>query len=260
MKTIILCGGKGTRIRDVSDDIPKPMIEIGNKPILWHIMNHYANCGFSEFLLCLGYKGNTIKDFFLNYRSHTSDFSIDFSSDHKVTYHTYFKPLNWKVTFADTGLNAMTGARIYKVRDYIEDDQFMITYGDGLSNIRIKELVEYHKKHGKILTITGVRPPSRFGEIAINENNLVMEFNEKPQSIAGLISGGYFVANKNIFKYLSDNDELVFEQDPIKKLVEDEEVMVYPHKGFWQPMDTRRDYYLLNKLYEDEEAPWTHTK
>ncbi|HEY9855753.1 MAG TPA: glucose-1-phosphate cytidylyltransferase [Stenomitos sp.] len=256
MKVAILCGGYGTRIRDVADNLPKPMIPVGNYPILWHIMKYYAGFGHEQFVLCLGYKSQTIKDFFLNYDSHTKDFTIHLNSQKPVEYHNDHTECNWGVTLAETGLKAMTGARIRKIKKYVADDEnFMLTYGDGVGDIDLDRLLEYHRSHGKILTVTGVRPPGRFGELEIADG-LVSSFNEKPQASGGRISGGFFVCRREIFDYLEDRDDLVFEQEPMRRLVQDRQMMVYEHDGFWQPMDTHRDYMLLNELYDKGTAPW----
>jgi len=257
MKVVILCGGYGTRIRDVANDIPKPMIPIGGLPILWHIMKYYAHWGHREFILCLGYKGETIKDFFLNYEAHTRDLTITLGSTKIVHYHSDHGESDWKVTLADTGLDSMTGARVRKIRRYLGDDEmFMLTYGDGVGDINLEKLVAFHKDHGKIMTVSGVRPPGRFGELMNNGDGTVTEFNEKPQATAGRISGGFFVCNRKLFEYLDARDDLVLEQEPMRRLVADRQMMVYEHEGFWQPMDTNRDYQLLNRLCEKRRAPW----
>ena len=256
MKTVILCGGLGTRIRDVADNIPKPMIPIGGYPILWHIMKYYASMSHTDFLLCLGYRANVIKDFFLNYEAHTRDFTIQTGVHKSIEYHSEHSEKNWKVTLADTGLNSMTGARIKKIKKYIGDDTFMLTYGDGVGNIDINKLIDFHESHGKILTVSGVRPPGRFGEIMSDSSGLITEFNEKPQATGGIISGGYFVCNKELFDYLPDGDDLVFEKEPMEMLVRKKEMAVYEHDGFWQPMDTYRDYMMLNDLFNTQKAPW----
>ena len=256
MKVIILAGGYGTRIRDVVEDIPKPMIPIGPYPILWHIMKTYANFGYKDFIICLGYKGQTIKDFFLNYEPYTRDFTISFGNEGEVNYHSKHSESDWRVTLTDTGLRSMTGSRISQIRDFVNGEDFMLTYGDGVSDIDIDSLVKFHQSHGKILTVTGVRPPGRFGEMVSDSNGQIVEFNEKPQATAGRISGGYFVANSKLFDYLDDNEDLVFEQEPLHQLVVDQQLMMYKHDGFWQPMDTSREYQLLNSLYESGEAPW----
>lgn len=257
MKVVILCGGYGTRIRDVADNIPKPMIPIGGFPILWHIMKYYASFGYRDFVLCLGYKSDVIKDFFLNYEAHTKDFTIELGRKGALIFHTEHEEYNWRVTLADTGLSSMTGARIKRIQKYVGDEDFMLTYGDGVGNVDLKELLEFHQEHGRALTVTGVRPPGRFGEL-VHSNGVITEFNEKPQATGGRISGGFFVATRKIFDYLGEGDEIVFEQKPMRKLVDDKELMVFEHNGFWQPMDTSREYQLLNSLYETGEAPWVN--
>lgn len=255
MKVVVLCGGYGTRIRDVADDIPKPMIPIGPHPILWHIMKYYAHFGHEDFVLCLGYKKQVIKDFFLNYEAHTKDFTICLGQGGNINFHTDHSESNWSVTLADTGLDSMTGARVAQIQKYVGDEDFMLTYGDGVGDIDITKLIEFHKSHGKILTVTGVRPPGRFGEL-LTEKGQVIEFNEKPQAAGGRISGGYFVASPRIFDYLNGDENLIFEQEPMRSLVADGELMVFEHDEFWQPMDTSREYSLLNDLYLKGTAPW----
>ncbi|MGE3974376.1 MAG: glucose-1-phosphate cytidylyltransferase [Bdellovibrionales bacterium] len=260
MKTVILCGGLGTRIRGVTDDAPKPMIPIGDYPILWHIMKNFSTWNLNEFVLTLGYKGHQIKDFFLNYEAHTRDFTLHFEDkERKIDYHSRHGEMDWKITLANTGLNTLTGGRVAKIKKYIQnDDHFLLTYGDGLGNINIKKLIEFHKSHGKILTVTGVRPPGRFGEINASDDGLVSEFNEKPQASGGRISGGFFVCSKKIFDYLEDREDLIFEKEPMNQLVNDQQLMVYRHDDFWQPMDTYRDYIFLNDLYAKGKAPWVN--
>jgi glucose-1-phosphate cytidylyltransferase len=257
MKVVILCGGYGTRIRDVAENIPKPMIQIGGFPILWHIMKYYASFGHRDFVLCLGYKGVTIKDFFLNYKTHTKDFTIELGNGGGLSFHTNHEESDWRVTLADTGLKSMTGARIKRIQKYVGNEDFMLTYGDGVGNIDLKGLLEFHKDHGRTLTVTGVRPPGRFGEL-VDSNGVITEFNEKPQAAGGRISGGFFVATSQIFNYLDESEELVFEQKPMRKLVDDKQLMVFEHNGFWQPMDTSREYQLLNSLFDTGEAPWVN--
>lgn len=257
MKVVILCGGQGTRIRDVADDLPKPMIPIGSRPILWHIMKNYASHGFNEFVLCLGYRGQVIKDFFLNYDMLTHDFELTLGQPNSLKIHNTSQREDWRITLAETGLHAMTGDRVRNIKNYIGDDEtFMLTYGDGLSDIDIDALAAFHESHGKIATLTGVRPPGRFGELESDENGVVLEFNEKPQATGGRISGGFFVLNRRIFEYLPNEDGLVFEEQPLRGLVRDNQLMVHQHDGFWQCMDTYRDYKLLNTLWEDGNAPW----
>jgi glucose-1-phosphate cytidylyltransferase len=257
MKVVILCGGYGTRIRDVADDIPKPMIPIGGKPILWHIMKYYYQYKQNDFILCLGYKGYIIKDFFLNYEAHTKDLTISTGLNPFVHYHSGQECDNWTITLAETGSDAMTGARIKRVKKYLQgEENFLLTYGDGVGDVDLDALMEFHKSHGKILTVTGVRPPGRFGEMLISANGQVQAFNEKPQASGGRINGGYFVCKQKIFDYLDDRENLIFEQDPINRLVKDGQMMVYEHNGFWQPMDTSREYKLLNDYVERGDAPW----
>jgi len=256
VKVVILCGGQGTRIRDVADNIPKPMIPVGGLPILWHIMKYYAHYGHKEFVLCLGYKAGVIKEFFLNYEAMTRDFTVQLGEGIKE-YHSVHAESDWSVTLADTGLETMTGGRVSRIRKFIgDDDNFLLTYGDGLGDIDIEKSIAFHRSHGRILTVTGVRPPGRFGEIVGDTSGLVTEFNEKPQATGGLISGGFFVCRKELFSYLENRESLVFEAEPIRQLVRDEELMVYQHAGFWQPMDTYRDYSLLNGMIERGNAPW----
>lgn len=256
MKTVILCGGYGTRIRDVADDIPKPMIPIGGYPILWHLMKYYATFGHDEFVLCLGHKGQVIKDFFLNYESHTRDFTITLGDGNSIIYHSRHDHLDWKVTLVDTGADAMTGARIHKIRDHVRGERFMLTYGDGLSNVNIEKLLAFHVSHGKTVTVTGVRPPGRFGELQSDSNGTVTEFNEKPQATGGRISGGFFVCEPSVFELLDSRDDLVFEEGPMRSLVKSQQLAVYEHDDFWQCMDTYRDWQLLNGLVTNKKAPW----
>ena len=255
MKVVILAGGYGTRIRDVADNLPKPMIPIGPYPILWHIMKTYAHFGHKDFIVCLGYKAEIIKEFFLNYEARTKDFTITLGQRGAINFHTDHDESDWNVTLADTGLSSMTGARIARIQKYVGNEDFMLTYGDGVGDVDIDALLKFHRAHGKALTVTGVRPPGRFGEL-VNKRGLVTEFNEKPQAAGGRISGGYFVASSRIFDYLYDDNNLVFEQEPMKKLVNDSELMVYEHDEFWQPMDTSREYMLLNDLFNEGRAPW----
>ncbi|MEK6730714.1 MAG: glucose-1-phosphate cytidylyltransferase [Pseudomonadota bacterium] len=257
MKTVILCGGQGTRIRGVVENIPKPMIPVGAFPILWHIMKYYACWRHKEFVLCLGYQADVIKDFFRNYKAHMCDYTVFLGDSKRVEYHGKHDEADWQVTLAETGLNAMTGVRIKRIKKYIaEDEHFMLTYGDGVGDVDLDKLLAFHLSHGKILTMTGVHPPGRFGELMSDAKGLVTEFNEKPQSTGGCINGGFFVCRREIFDYLSDDESLVFEQEPIKKLVADRQMMLYEHGGFWQPMDTYREYSLLNGLYDAGKAPW----
>jgi len=255
MKSVILCGGYGTRIRDVSSDLPKPMIPIGSRPILWHIMKNYAHYGIREFVLCLGYKGHVLKDYFINYQLNQNDFTLNLE-DNKTTMHTQAVREDWHVTFAETGLNAQTGARVQRIKRYVDkDDLFLLTYGDGVGNIDIKALLDFHKQHGKLMTVTGAHPPGRFGELDL-EGDHVIGFNEKPQTTEGWISAGFFVCSRKIFDYLNDDESLIFERQPIENIVKDGQLRVYKHEGFWHPMDASRDYLLLNELWDAQKAPW----
>ncbi len=257
MKVVILCGGQGTRIRDIAENIPKPMIKIGTYPILWHIMQTYASAGHKEFVLCLGHLGHLIKEFFLNYNTLTNDFSLKLNEPNTIHFHNEKNALDWHVTLAETGNNVMTGARIKRIKRYIASDQtFMLTYGDGLSDLDFSSLIDFHNSHGKTMTLTGVRPPGRFGELEVDQQGKAVEFNEKPQATGGMISGGFFVCQNSIFDWLDDNPTLVFENDPMRNLVASNELMVYQHDGFWQCMDTARDHRLLTSMWDSGSAPW----
>ncbi len=255
MKVVILAGGKGTRIAEESEFRPKPMIRIGEKPILWHIMKIYDRYGFSDFVICLGYKGEMIKEYFLNYKTMNSDFTITLGKNDSIQLNGNSSEDHWKVTLADTGLEAMTGSRIKKIERYIEGDIFMMTYGDGVADVNIKELVSFHLSHNKIATLTGVHPQSRFGELLV-EGKQVKAFAEKPNITKGCINGGFFVFNRRLFDYLTEDDDCHLEKEPLEKIVRDGELMVYFHDGFWQCMDTMRDMTLLNNLWKQNQAPW----
>lgn len=252
MKTVILAGGLGTRLSEMTAQIPKPMVEIGGKPILWHIMNTYANYGFEEFVIALGYKGEVIKEYFLNYRAINSDLSIDLSSG--KTEINGGKTTDWRVHLINTGLNTQTGGRIKALKHLIENETFLLTYGDGVANIDIAELVAFHKSHGKLATVTAVHPPARFGGLILDENQVV-EFSEKNQSQEGWINGGFFVLEPEVLQYIRD-DQTQWERDPLEKLAKEGQLMAYFHSGFWQPMDTLREQRLLQSLWETEKAPW----
>lgn len=254
MKVVILAGGFGTRISEESHLKPKPMIEIGGKPILWHIMKMYSKHGFNEFIVCLGYKGYVIKEYFAHYFLHESDVTFDFTDNNKqIIHHAHAEP--WKVTLVSTGLETMTGGRLKRVKDYIGDESFMFTYGDGVSDINIKELVEFHKASNKLATVTSVQPNGRFGALEFGDNNEVLEFQEKPKGDGGWINGGFFVMQPEVINYIA-SDETVFEQEPLENLAKDSQLQAFKHTGFWQPMDTMRDYRLLESLWESNRAPW----
>jgi glucose-1-phosphate cytidylyltransferase len=256
MQVVILCGGQGTRIRDVADDIPKPMIPIGERPILWHIMKGYAHHGFTDFILCLGHKSSVIKRYFLDYHVMNSDCTLNLARPDNLRIHSDTQIDNWQVTLAETGLDAMTGCRIKRIEKYICGDSFMGTYGDGVSDIDISALARYHRAHGKTATVTAVRPPGRFGEVELDAGNGVREFAEKPNVSGGWISGGFFVFNRAIFDYLSDDPELVLERSPMSGLVRDGQLQGWKHEGFWHPMDNSRDYRWLNDMWNNGTAPW----
>ncbi len=257
MKAVILCGGQGTRIRDASESLPKPLLPIGNRPVVWHIMKGYAVHGVKEFVLCLGYKGWLIKEFFINYRSISSDITVRLDRHDALEFHGYHEDLDWSVTLAETGEATQTGGRISAVRRYVEgDDLFSVTYGDGVADVDVAELVSFHRAHGRIATVTAVRPPGRFGEMSI-AGSRVEEFNEKPQATAGAINGGFFIFDaKRIWGYLGSDAQCVLERDPLRRLAADGQLMAHVHQGFWQPMDTPRELGLLNDLWANGRAPW----
>ena len=252
MKTVILCGGKGLRIRDVSSDVPKPMIKIGNQPILYHIMKTYSKYNFNKFVLCLGYKSEEIINYFKNLQYYENDILFDFSKKkEKLNLIEDSSVTRWQVQTAQTGLDSNTGYRVYKIKKYITEKQFFLTYGDGVGKIQIDKLLKFHKSHNKIATLTSVRPPSRFGEIIVNKKGSVEIFNEKPQTNVGKINGGFFVCDKKIFDYMINcKENCSFEHDILPKLSKDSQLMSYDHKDFWMPMDTNREYELLNKLWK----------
>lgn len=254
MKVVILCGGFGTRLKEETELRPKPMIEIGGMPILWHIMKIYAHYGFKEFILCLGYMGAAIKEYFYNYEILSNDFTIELGTKDMEIYHNHSEK-GWKITLVDTGLNVMTGARVKRIERFIDDDTFMLTYGDGVTDLDINELLRYHKNHGKVGTVTGVFPPSRYGELIIHKDQ-VISFNEKQKRQNNSINGGYFVFNKKFFDYLKDDDGCILEREPLEKLALNGELKVFSHEGFWQCMDTARDYKYLEELWKKESPPW----
>lgn len=257
MKVVILCGGKGTRLREETEYRPKPMVPIGGRPILWHIMKTYAAHGFNEFILCLGYKGDIIKDYFRNYLWMSGDVSLRLGREPGVRFYDKHGEENWSVTLAETGENTMTGGRIERIRRHLGDDEeFLLTYGDGVGSVDINASIAFHRKHQKLLTLTAVHPPGRFGEIGFSSDNNVHAFNEKPQAEGGWISGGYFVASSKIFDYLRDTDDVMFEQEPMRKIAADNQLMAYKHSGFWQPMDTYQEFLMLNRLWDEGKAPW----
>lgn len=257
MKVIILCGGKGTRLREETEYRPKPMVPIGNRPILWHIMKTYAHYGHKEFILCLGYKGEMIKDYFRNYLWNTCDTTLFLGRTPAAQFHTRHTEEDWSVTLADTGENSMTAYRIRQIEKYLgNDEQFLLTYGDGVGSVDIPASIAQHAASGKACTLTAVHPPGRFGELGIDPDNTIHGFNEKPQTESGYINGGYMVCSRKLFEYLPDDPGMMLEQAPMKHLTEDGQLAAFKHDGFWQPMDTFQEFTLLNKLWEAGEAPW----
>lgn len=254
MKVVLLAGGFGTRISEESRFKPKPMVEIGGMPILWHIMKEYSHYGYNEFVICAGYKQEIIKEWFANYFIHSSDITFDFTKGNEMIIHKQ-KTEPWKVTVVDTGLNTMTGGRIKRVKEYIGNEPFLMTYGDGVCDVNIKELVEFHIGHGKIATLTAVMQEQQKGVLDIGYDNTVRSFREKSQKDEAPINAGYMVLNPEIFDYI-ENDETVFEKYPLTKLAEEGELMSYVHKGFWQCMDTKREMDMLEKLWDSGQAPW----
>jgi len=252
MKVVILAGGLGTRISEETHIKPKPMVEIGGKPILWHIMKIYSHYGFNEFVICLGYKGYCIKDWFNNYFLYNSDVTFDLESN-SITYHKN-RSEKWKITLVDTGPQTMTGGRIKRIKEHVNNETFMLTYGDGLSDININELVDFHKKSKKMATVTAVIPEGKFGALTINDDSVVKSFNEKKDN-KGRVSGGFFVLEPEVFSFL-DDDNTVFEKEPLEKIATNNELQAYNHNGFWKPMDSLNDKNKLEEMWSSGDAPW----
>ena len=253
LPAVILAGGLGTRIREETEFKPKPMVEIGGKPVLWHIMKHLSAYGINRFIICVGYKGDYIRDYFLNYRARNNDFTISLGESQDLVFHSLHEESNWSVTIAETGPLTNTGGRVFAVKKYIEGENFLCTYGDGLSDIDISRLVEFHAESKTIATVTAVRPLSRFGILDVNSSNNVESFKEKPQA-EGWINGGFFIFEPKIFDYLAP--DVTLENEPLRKLTEQRQLSAYKHEGFWQPMDTFRESKLLNDLWDSGKAPW----
>ncbi|MGC8928831.1 MAG: glucose-1-phosphate cytidylyltransferase [Myxococcota bacterium] len=252
MKVVILAGGFGTRFAEETDIKPKPMIEIGGRPILWHILKIYSHYGFNEFIICLGYKGYIIKEFFMNYYIHQSDITVDLRENRVEIHKTSSE--QWRVTLIDTGLNTMTGGRLKRVRDYIDEDEFMMTYGDGVGDININELLKFHRNEKTLATLTAVQPSGRFGVLKLDGNRII-SFQEKPKGDGGWINAGFFVLNKKVFDYIT-GDETIWEREPLERLARDGQLIAYKHYGFWKPMDTLRDKRELEELWQIGRAPW----
>lgn len=256
MKVVILCGGQGTRLREETEYRPKPMVHVGPRPILWHIMKGYAQHGFKDFVLCLGYKGEQIKQFFYEYEVLTSDVTVELGRNRKVELHRDHHPEDgWRVTLADTGEHALTGARVKKVARYLDGERFMLTYGDGVCDVDLTKLLAFHRSHGKIGTVTGVHPSARFGELELQKDR-VTGFSEKPNVVDSYINGGFFIFEKKFLDYLTVDDACQLERGPLERLVADDQLRAYVHDGFWQCMDTVRDMKLLNDLWSRGRAPW----
>jgi len=257
MKVVILCGGRGTRLREETEYRPKPMLPIGNRPILWHIMKTYAHHGHKDFILCLGYKGDMIRDYFRNYLWNTCDATLRLGLEPQTRFHTRHGEEDWSVTLADTGENSMTGYRVRLIRQYLgEDENFLLTYGDGVGDMDINGSIRFHQATGQICAMTAVHPPGRFGELGLDPSGRVYGFNEKPQAEGGYINGGYMVCSRRIFDYLPDDPGIMLEQDPMRKLTAEGQLAAFRHEGFWQPMDTFQEFTLLNNLWEKGNAPW----
>lgn len=254
MKVLLLAGGFGTRLSEETDTRPKPMVEIGGKPILWHIMKIYSHYGFNDFVILLGYKGYCIKEFFANYFLHRSDITIDIASGKMEILNNTSEP--WRVTLLDTGLNSMTGARIKKARKIVGNNTFMLTYGDGVANIKIDDLLKFHSSHKKIVTMTSAQPDGRFGALEISDQDQVLQFKEKPKGDGSWINAGFFVCEPEVFDYINDDESTVFEQEPLMRLAQDGEIFTYKHHGFWMPMDTLRDKNKLNEMWRENKAEW----
>lgn len=254
MKAVLLAGGLGTRMREETEFKPKPMVEIGGKPVLWHIMKLLGQQGLEDFVICTGYKGDYIKNYFLNYESYNSDFTISLGTKHSIQHHGTHDESNWKVTVADTGPLTMTGGRIKRIQEYVGNEPFLCTYGDGVADLDLNLLIEFHRSHGKIATMTAVQPSSRFGVLELGTDGAITHFKEKPK-IDDWINIGYFIFEPEIFDYL-DGDHTVLEQEPLRNLSENGQIAAYRHKGFWEPMDTFREVQLLNELWENGNAPW----
>lgn len=254
MKVLILAGGLGSRLSEETTLKPKPMVEIGGKPILWHIMKIYSSYGFNDFIILCGYKGYMIKEYFAHYFLHTSDITVDMTSN-TITHHSnHAEP--WKVTLIDTGLDTMTGARIKKVKDYVGDEPFLLTYGDGVSDVNINDLILYHKSHGKVITMTSVQPEGRYGSLVVNNEDKVLSFLEKPKGDGAWINAGFFVCQQELFNYIPDGEQIIFEREPLERLAKEGQLYTYKHEGFWKPMDTQRDKSQLEDLVENKKAPW----
>jgi glucose-1-phosphate cytidylyltransferase len=255
MQVMILCGGLGTRLREETEFRPKPMVEIGGRPILWHIMKHFARYGMDQFILCLGYKATVIKDYFLRYEEANNDFTVSLGSQRKVTYHEAHAEQAFEVTLADTGLTTMTGGRVKRASRYLREAPFIVTYGDGLADVDMEALLRFHKSHGKLATVTSVCPQSRFGMLDLDPAGRVRSFAEKPQS-EGWVNAGFFVFERPVLDYLSDDPSCILEREPLERLAREGQLVAFQHHGFFQAMDTFREYQMLNEMWDQGKAPW----
>ncbi len=253
MKAVILAGGRGTRLREQTEFRPKPMVEVGGKPILWHIMKIYSHHGVTEFVIPIGYRGELIKDYFINYEARTNDFTVHLGSKHEIEYHDSHLESDWRVTVVDTGLETPTGGRVRRIQRFVEGERFMVTYGDGLADVDVSGLLAEHEAHGRLATMTTVRPPTRFGVVDLGADDTVERFREKPRT-DDYVNAGFFVFEPKVFDYLEDDS--VLEQTPLESLAKDDQLSAFRHEGFWQPMDTYREFTLLNELWERGDAPW----
>jgi len=254
MKVVILCGGLGTRLREETEYRPKPMVPVGGRPILWHIMKLYAHHGHKEFILCLGYKGEVIKDYFRNYHWNTSDVTLKLGRNPEIRYHNTHAEEDWTVTLLDTGAETQTGGRLRRALAHVPDDTFLFTYGDGLTDSDLSASIRFHQQHGKLATVTAVKPSGRFGELAMN-GHTITGFNEKPEQEAASVNGGFFVLDRRVGEYL-DGDACVFERAPLERLAREGNLQAYQHDGFWQCMDTYREQQMLDKMFNSGQAPW----
>jgi len=254
VKVIILCGGQGTRMREETEFKPKPLVDVGGRPVLWHIMKLFAHFGHRDFILCLGYRGQMIKQYFLDYEAMTNDFTINLGRMRAIAYHGEHEEQNFCVTLADTGLETMTGGRVKRIEKYLKDDLFLVTYGDGLADVNINRLIDFHKSHGKLATVTTVTPQSRFGILDVDDTGLVRRFAEKPR-LDGCASAGYFVFDRRVLDYLT-GDDCIMEREPLERLAAEGQLIAYRHEGFFFAMDTYREYIAINELWASGKAPW----
>ena len=252
MKAVILAGGLGTRLREQTEFRPKPMVEVGGRPILWHIMKIFSHFGINDFVVCIGYRGDVIKEYFLDYEARNNDFTITLGKSHDIVFHDQHLESDWRVTVAETGLDTLTGGRVKRIKRYIDDDQFIVTYGDGLADVDVRALLKFHQEHGRLATVTTVQPLSRFGVLDVGPDGMVEQFREKPQ-VDGWVNAGFFVFGRKVFDYL--NDDCTLEHAPLERLAKEQQLGAFRHEGFWQPMDTYREAKLLNDLW-DAGAPW----